>query len=202
MTASHDRSRRAFLRAGLGVFGLGLLAACAPQPPATKPAESKPAEAPKAEAPKPAEAAKPAPAAAQPTAPPAAAAPAATAPAAAAPKPAAQAAAKPDEKIGRQLIGQLEGPEIITDATKWPKAFKEAPMLADLVKAGTLPPVEQRMTQDPLVVKPVREIGSYGGTWRRAFTGPADWSSGVRVGGTDREIGWDYTGTKLVPNII
>ncbi|MDP8921407.1 MAG: ABC transporter substrate-binding protein [Chloroflexota bacterium] len=75
-------------------------------------------------------------------------------------------------------------------------------MLAQMVAAGQLPPVDQRMTQDPLVVKPVHEIGTYGGTWRRGFTGPADWSAGVRVAGTDRLIGWDYTGTKLVPNIV
>src|SRR5205823_103250 len=79
----------------------------------------------------------------------------------------APAAAKPTEKIGKELIGKLEGPEIIVDASKFPKQFKEAPMLADLVKAGTLPPVDQRVSQDPLVVKPVHEIGKYGGTWRR-----------------------------------
>jgi peptide/nickel transport system substrate-binding protein len=199
MVMSISLTRRTLLRAGLGVIGVSLLSACAPQAPATKP-ESKPAEPAKPAAP--AEAATAAPAK------PAAAAPAATAPVAkpadakpAAP-PQAAAATKPDDKIGKHLIGELEGPEIITDAAKWPKSFKEAPMLAELVKSAKLPPVEQRITQDPLVVKPVKEIGTYGGTWRRAFTGPADWSSGVRVGGTDREIGWDYTGTKLVPNIV
>ncbi len=84
-------------------------------------------------------------------------------------------AAKPEEpKIGRQLIGKLEGPEFITDPTKFPKKFSEAPMLADLVKAGKLPPVEKRIPEDPLVIKPLHQIGKYGGTWRRGFTGPAD----------------------------
>ena len=46
-------------------------------------------------------------------------------------------------------------------------------MLAELVKAGKLPPVEQRVPEEPLVIKPLHEIGKYGGTWRRAFTGPA-----------------------------
>ena len=41
-------------------------------------------------------------------------------------------------------------------------------MLAELVKAGKLPPVEQRVAQEPLVIKPLHEIGKYGGTWRRA----------------------------------
>ena len=72
------------------------------------------------------------------------------------------------------LIGKLEGPEVVPDPAKFPKTFKEAPMLADLVKAGKLPPVAERVGQDPLVIKPVHEIGKYGGTWRRGFTGPAE----------------------------
>ena len=205
MLESRGFTRRTFLQAGLGAIGVSLLAACAPQPPAApaKPADSAPAKP--AEAARPAGDAKPAqPAAAAPTAAPAkpaeATKPAAEAKPAVPPKPAAPAA-KPDDKIGKHLIGTLEGPEIVTDAARWPKAFKEAPLLAEQVKAGKLPPVEQRLPQDLLVVKPVHEIGKYGGTWRRAFTGPGDWSSGVRVAGTDRLIGWDYTGTKLVPNI-
>ena len=57
------------------------------------------------------------------------------------------------------LIGKLEGPEVITDASKFPKTFKEAPQLAALVKAGKLPPVAERIGQDPLVIKPLKEIG-------------------------------------------
>jgi peptide/nickel transport system substrate-binding protein len=52
--------------------------------------------------------------------------------------------------------------------------FNEAPMLADLVKQGKLPPVEQRLPQEPLVVAPLEEIGQYGGTWRRAAVGVSD----------------------------
>jgi peptide/nickel transport system substrate-binding protein len=99
------------------------------------------------------------------------------------------------------LIGKLEEPEVITDPAGFPQSFKEAPQLAALVKAGKLPPVAERIGQDPLVIKPVHEIGKYGGTWRRGFAGPADWSARVRVAGTDRIVGWDYTGNTLVPNI-
>ena len=45
---------------------------------------------------------------------------------------------------------------MITDPAKWPKKFAEAPMLAELVKAGKLPPVEQRFPHEPLVVKPLQ----------------------------------------------
>ncbi len=53
------------------------------------------------------------------------------------------------------------------------RAFNEAPMLAEMVKAGKLPPVEQRLPEasDIMVIQPVEEIGQYGGTWRRAWLG-------------------------------
>src|SRR5689334_6091292 len=59
---------------------------------------------------------------------------------------------------GNVLIGKLEGPEVIVDPAQFPKTFKEAPQLAELVKAGKLPPVAERLGQDPLVLKPVHEI--------------------------------------------
>ncbi|GAA1651953.1 ABC transporter substrate-binding protein [Nonomuraea maheshkhaliensis] len=51
---------------------------------------------------------------------------------------------------------------------------KEAPALAELVKAGKLPPLEQRLPRNPLVVKPLREPGAYGGTWNSAMVGEDD----------------------------
>ncbi len=52
--------------------------------------------------------------------------------------------------------------------------FSEAPQLAELVEQGKLPPVEERLPQEPAVVEPVEEIGEYGGTWRRVYLGPSD----------------------------
>jgi peptide/nickel transport system substrate-binding protein len=105
----------------------------------------------------------------------------------------------PQQKLGAQLIGKLEGPELVLDPAQWPKKFSEAPMLADLVKAGKLPPVEQRVPQEPMVVKPLQSIGKYGGTWRRGFTGPGDGENGNRIVSTDKILFWDYTGTKIMP---
>jgi peptide/nickel transport system substrate-binding protein len=100
------------------------------------------------------------------------------------------------------LIGKLEGPEVVTDASRMPKTLKEAPQLAALVKAGKLPPVAERVGQDPLVIKPLHEIGKYGGTWRGGFTGPADFWNGYRCcSGPDHLLFWDHTGDKVTPNI-
>ncbi len=140
-----------------------------------------------------------------PQAPPTAPATAATAkPAAAAgaATPAAKAAdTKADTKIGQHLIGKLEGPEVMTDAAKLPKKFGEAPMLADLVKSGKLPPVEKRLPEEPLVLKPLQQVGKYGGTWRRGFTGPADGENGNRISASDKPLFWDYMGTKVMPGV-
>ncbi len=52
-------------------------------------------------------------------------------------------------------------------------AFQEAPMLADLVTKGELPPVEERLPVNPTVIQAV-EVGQYGGVWHRAYKGPGD----------------------------
>jgi peptide/nickel transport system substrate-binding protein len=50
----------------------------------------------------------------------------------------------------------------------------EAPMLAERVEAGDLPPVEERLPKEPVVVKAADSIGVYGGTWNTAITGASD----------------------------
>lgn len=99
------------------------------------------------------------------------------------------------------LVGKLEGPELILDPAKWPKTFHESPELAARVKAGKLPPVKDRIPQEPLVIKPLHEAGKYGGAWRRAFLGPGDVENGNRLNASDKLLFWDYTGTKIVPSV-
>jgi len=55
-----------------------------------------------------------------------------------------------------------------------PASFNEAPMLAKKVALGEIPPLMERLPKKPLVIEPAESIGKYGGTWYRAFTGPAD----------------------------
>ncbi len=117
--------------------------------------------------------------------------------------PTAALAGQAEPKAGTQFIGKLEGPEIIREVAKFPTAFKEAPMLTELVKAGKLPPLEKRLPDpaDLMVVKPVHQIGRYGGRWRRGFTGPADNENGNRINSTDKILMWDYTGNRVAPGL-
>ena len=41
--------------------------------------------------------------------------------------------------------------------------YNEAPMLRTMVAAGELPPVAERLPDEPSVLKPLEEIGQYGG---------------------------------------
>jgi len=78
--------------------------------------------------------------------------------------------------------------------------YKEAPSLADQVKAGKLPPLEQRLPQAPLVVPVVDKVGEYGGVWRRAFLGPADANNYIRVV-YDALFRFSPDGAKIEPKI-
>ncbi|MDB5404739.1 MAG: Twin-arginine translocation pathway signal [Rhodopila sp.] len=99
------------------------------------------------------------------------------------------------------LVGALQGPTMITDPAKFPTSFHEAPMLAERVKAGKLPPVDQRVPAEPMVWQPLDQIGTYGGTWRRAFTGPGDVENANRINASDKCFFWSADGSKIVPCI-
>ncbi len=85
-------------------------------------------------------------------------------------------------------------------ATAAPVAkFKEAPAVADLVKAGKLPAVDQRLPEKPLVISG-EAVGAYGGTLRRGFTGPSDANHYVRLV-TDGLVRYSVDASKVEPKL-
>ncbi len=78
--------------------------------------------------------------------------------------------------------------------------FSEAPMLKTLVAAGELPPLEERLPEEPLVIVPVEGIGQYGGALHCPSVGVAGWSDIThgRWGGILRT---NTTSTKALPYI-
>ena len=90
-------------------------------------------------------------------------------------------------------------PEVIKDSI--PAQFNEAPMLAERVAAGELPPLEERLPDRPMVIKPSDGIGVYGGTMRKGFPGPNDfWQIGRLM--SDSPLTWDAAQTKVEPQHI
>lgn len=57
--------------------------------------------------------------------------------------------------------------------------YGESPVLAKEVAAGRLPSVSERLPDNPLVIRPIDEIGRYGGTLRRALTDDTINATGV-----------------------
>ena len=85
-------------------------------------------------------------------------------------KEAAMAAAEEDYKY----VANAQVPGVYWDyiyTGPRPTKFGENPKFAAMVKAGKLPPVEDRLPKDFKVNQPPHGIGVYGGTWRITSTG-------------------------------
>ncbi len=82
-----------------------------------------------------------------------------------------------------------------------PLKLNEAPQLKELVAQGKLPPVEQRVGEEPLVIHPPDQNGPYGGTFTR-YVMDADEARvmGYRMG-YERLFRFDPMGNKFVPNL-
>lgn len=163
-----------------------LLAGCGSRP-AAAPAETPAAEAPAAEAPA-AEKAPAEEAAAE-------EAPAAEAPAAGS---APEAAPPANEYQAQRANCTWESPCWPDISETMPAEFKEVSTLADAVAAGELPPVQERLPLEPLVIEPAEMIGQHGGILLGAFTGPGD-RQNIERWNNDYGIFWDTSATEMRP---
>ncbi len=104
----------------------------------------------------------------------------------------------------RQLLRHAVATTALTTlltAPAWAMDYKQAPMLDALVEAGDLPPVEERLPDEPEVVTPLDGIGDYGGTIRRGLRGSSDHNNLLRFIGPQGLVRWDVDYTMLIPNI-
>ena len=114
----------------------------------------------------------------------------------------------------RRTLPALLAGIVLAAAGAWAQQYQEAPMLQEMVAAGDLPPVAERLPEDPLIVEAVDSVGQYGGTWRRAFKGIKDFHAFGRLNyepmlrwprdpkdpvqpGLAREWTWSDDGTEL-----
>lgn len=79
--------------------------------------------------------------------------------------------------------------------------YSESPKLKVLVDNDTLPPVTERLPIVPMVIKPVTQVGQYGGTWRRGMLGTRDHANFIRTIGYENLMRWDEQWTHPVPNV-
>lgn len=81
-------------------------------------------------------------------------------------------------------------------------AYNEAPMLAELVASGDLPPVDERLPNPDqiFVVDVVEEIGEYGGTWTNVSQ--YSWAGPIRLIMYDPPVRWAPDYSAYVPGSV
>ncbi|MBI5382040.1 MAG: ABC transporter permease subunit [Opitutae bacterium] len=85
------------------------------------------------------------------------------------------------------------------DAAWWPRA--EAPVLADLVREGKLPPVAERTGPEPVVLAGPDGIGRYGGTWSRLASSHSDIETITWRMSSSILVRWSPQGYPIVPHL-
>lgn len=108
----------------------------------------------------------------------------------------------------RSVAIDLENPPVIWqdvdyaegESADWfPKG--EAPILADLVASGELPPLRERVGPEPVVLKGVDGVGRYGGTWLMTIGATFDT---LRIEDSYTGCGlvrWSPFGEPIVPHV-
>ncbi len=82
-----------------------------------------------------------------------------------------------------------------------PSQYNEAPMLAELVAQGRLPPVDERLPEEPLVLEPVEEIGQYGGIWHKVDSSDSlGWTRQTIM--VEPFLKWDRDASGMRPNLV
>ncbi len=96
--------------------------------------------------------------------------------------------------VSRMIVIVMATLAITLMASAQDMEYNEAPMLAEMVAAGELPPVEERLPVDVAIVEVVEEIGEYGGTWQNVSQ--YTWAGAIRLIMYDPPVRWaaDYSG--------
>lgn len=103
------------------------------------------------------------------------------------------------ENVARQK--QVPHHEVREWGSNRQRAFSQSGTLDRRVERGDLPPVDDRLPIDPLVVDPPQQMGPYGGTWQRYAVSSSDvgvFSSRLTYDGLVR---WSPMGDEVRPNL-
>jgi peptide/nickel transport system substrate-binding protein len=115
----------------------------------------------------------------------------------------ASAAEESTEEGAEEAAGTTDTPAeeaAEAPATEVDLAQKEAPMLAEQVAAGSLPPLEERLPANPLVVEPFEAPGKYGGTWKIGSISPRGAYMNQRTVSESFAM-WNRTASEPIENV-
>jgi ABC-type transport system substrate-binding protein len=112
------------------------------------------------------------------------------------------------EKL-REIIFDMENPPSVYKEVDYSEGKSgawypknESPLFADLVMQGKLPPLVERIGEEPAVIEGVDGIGNYGGTWVRMAINNSDIPAVARERlGHPSLVRWSPQGYPIVPHL-
>lgn len=104
-------------------------------------------------------------------------------------------------KSARTFLLMIVIAVLFTSTVLAQSGYNQAPELDDAVASGDLPPVAERLPDEPLVVDGVDGIGQYGGQWRRLASRPTDGANFLRIVGYEPLVRWTPDGSGVEPNV-
>ena len=108
--------------------------------------------------------------------------------------------AAPTTQEATPVVGAPDVPAQVEVADQAAGSPNQAPMLAEMVAAGDLPPLEERLPVNPMVLEPIESIGQYGGTMHHPLVG--SWSSRFySMMGAENLVTWTPNWDGIIPNL-
>lgn len=103
-------------------------------------------------------------------------------------------------EVTKEVQVEVEKQVVVT--VEVPQGFKEAPMLKARVDAGELPPVDERLPENPVVVGGREAIGVYGGEIRM-ITFDREWFTSNYDLNSERFLHYSDVDTRtIIPNVL
>jgi peptide/nickel transport system substrate-binding protein len=120
---------------------------------------------------------------------------------------ATEAEETPKAPLSEPTAVPTETPVAAVEATEPPAPkWAESPMLTTKVEGGELPPVEERLPENPMVVEPLGEQGVYGGEMKYGFPGnngiAAGWGGMIYMVGWEHLMTWKPDFSNVEPNLV
>ena len=99
--------------------------------------------------------------------------------------------------MGFTVAAGARGGLTVAQTPEVPAELAESPFL----DGQELPPVAERIGEEPLVLNPIDSIGTYGGTWRTALIGGQDTAWLERTVNYDNLVTWSVDWSEILPDV-
>ncbi len=99
--------------------------------------------------------------------------------------------------IGFTVAAGARGGYAVAQTPAVPAEISQSPFL----EGQDLPPVAERIGEEPMVLDPIDSVGTYGGTWRTALIGGQDTAWLERTVNYDNLVTWSVDWSEVLPDI-